>query len=702
MKRPGRNTKLAPAVKPPDRPHPAIRPSRPKNQARVVRGTKLSASDTRQRFREKLARITLDSMLQFVGLLDSEGTVIEINQVALDAVGIKLSDVEGKPFWTTFWWQVSEDINRELRESIRRASLGEFVRWDTEIYGRAGGKETILIDASLMPVKDQQGHVVFITAEGRDITERKANQREIARQREELGRIRQQNADELRLRTAQFETLLHQVPLGVFLVDADFRIREVNPMALPVFGDVPGGLLGRDFDEILHVLWEKTYADEVAGVFRHTLATGESYVSPERAEVRADRAIAEYYEWRLDRILLSDGRFGVICYFRDVSDRRRAEHNANLLAAIVESSDDAIVSKDLTGTITSWNQGAERIFGYTAAEAVGQPITVIIPPDRLDEEPKILDRLKRGERVDHFETIRMRKDRSLLHVSLTISPVKDAQGRIVGASKVARDVTDKVLQEDALREANAALQSANSDLQQFAHSASHDLQEPLRTVAIYSELLQTRFGGKLGPVGDEYIGYTVQGALRMENLLKGLRIYTQVSTPGHAAPEDIDAGEILKRVLVNLNVAITESGAAISHTELPRVRIYEFQLEQVFQNLILNAVRYRSSLPPRIHVAAVRQAEEWLFSVRDNGIGIESQFKEHIFGIFKRLHTAAEYSGSGMGLAICQRAIERAGGRIWVESEFGAGSTFYFTIPCGKAAREGSPPKGVLRSSDRG
>jgi PAS domain S-box-containing protein len=364
-------------------------------------------------------------------------------------------------------------------------------------------------------------------------------------------------ADELRLGTAQFETFLHQVPLGVFLVDADFRILEVNPMALPIFGDVPGGLLGRDFDEILHLLWEKTYADEVAGVFRHTLATGESYVSPERAELRADRAITEYYEWRLDRILLSDGRFGVICYFRDVSDLRRAEHNANLLAAIVESSDDAIVSKDLTGTITSWNQGAERIFGYTAAEAVGQPITVIIPPDRLEEEPKILDRLKRGERVDHFETIRMRKDRSLLHVSLTISPVKDAQGRIVGASKVARDVTDKVLQEDALREANAALQSANSDLQQFAHSASHDLQEPLRTVAIYSELLRTRFGGKLGPLGDEYIGYTVQGALRMENLLKGLRIYTQVSTPGHAAPEDIDAGEILMRVMVNLNVAIT-------------------------------------------------------------------------------------------------------------------------------------------------
>ena len=156
-----------------------------------VHGTELLASDTREQYRQKIARITLDSMVQFVGLLDAKGTVLEINQVALDAVGIRLSDVEGKPFWTTFWWQVSEEINATLRESILRASQGEFVRWDTEIYGRAGGKETIVIDASLMPVKDEQGNVVFIAAEGRDITEKKAHEREIARQREELAQARQ-------------------------------------------------------------------------------------------------------------------------------------------------------------------------------------------------------------------------------------------------------------------------------------------------------------------------------------------------------------------------------------------------------------------------------------------------------------------------------------------------------------------------------
>ena len=170
--------------------------------------------------------------------------------------------------------------------------------------------------------------------------------------------------------------------------------------------------------------------------------------------------------------------------------------------------------------------------------------------------------------------------------------------------------------------------------------------------------------------------------MRMESLLKDLRTYTQVSTMGQDPTEEIDAGEILQKTLLNLQVAISNSGASIISTDLPKVRIYEFQLEQVFQNLIGNAIAYRGDEPPRIQIAAVRQGREWLFSVQDNGIGIEPQFQEHIFGIFKRLHSTAEYSGTGMGLAICQRAVERAGGRIWVESAPGKGSTFYFTVPC--------------------
>ena len=508
-----------------------LTPAKPVN----VRGTELLASDTREQYRQKLARIALDSMVQFVGLLDANGTVLEINQAALDGAGIQLSDVEGKPFWTTPWWQVSDETNRGLRESIRRASRGEFVRWDTEIYGRAGGKETIIIDASLMPVKDEHGSVLFITAEGRVI---------------------------------------------------------------------------------------------------------------------------------------------------DIQERKHAALESSLLGAIVESSDDAIISKDLNGVITSWNKGAERLFGYTAGEAIGQSIAMLIPPERQDEEPEILARLRRGERVDHFQTIRVRKDGSRLNISLTVSPVKDASGRVVGASKVARDITETVRQEQALQAANAALERANADLQQFADSASHDLQEPLRMVAAYSQLLQKEFGGQLGSTGDKYIGYTVEGATRMESLLAALRTYTQLSMSEREPKEDVEAEAVLETALSNLKVAIQDSGASITRTALPRIRMYEFQLVQLFQNLIGNAIRYRSDAPLRISIAAERRGEEWRFSVQDNGIGIAPQFQKQIFGIFKRLHSKAEYPGTGMGLAICQRIVERAGGRIWVESQPGEGSTFYFTVPC--------------------
>jgi light-regulated signal transduction histidine kinase (bacteriophytochrome) len=202
-------------------------------------------------------------------------------------------------------------------------------------------------------------------------------------------------------------------------------------------------------------------------------------------------------------------------------------------------------------------------------------------------------------------------------------------------------------------------------------------------VATYSELLRKEFGGQLGPKGDKYIGFMIEGALRMERLLRDLRAYMQVSDAGQEPTEDVDANQSLDKALVNLEAAIKESGASISRTDLPRLRMHAFQLEQLLQNLIGNSIRYRSSAPLRIHVTSERREKDWLFSIQDNGIGIDPQYKEQVFQIFKRLHSAAEYPGTGMGLAICQRIVERLGGRIWVESEPGRGSTFFFTIARG-------------------
>jgi PAS domain S-box-containing protein len=228
------------------------------------------------------------------------------------------------------------------------------------------------------------------------------------------------------------------------------------------------------------------------------------------------------------------------------------------------------------------------------------------------------------------------------------------------------------------------LKRSNGDLEQFAYSASHDLQEPLRMVSIYSQMLQKKFESKLGASGAEYLGYILTGSKRMEQLLTDLRLFIQASAMRNDAAQEVDAGEALRRALVNLTAAIEGSGASIAHGVLPCVRMHEFQLEQLFQNLIGNAIRYRSEESPQITISAERSGREWRFSVRDNGIGIDPQYKDHIFGMFKRLHSEANYPGTGMGLAICKRIVERAGGRIWVESQLGRGSTFLFTVPAGE------------------
>jgi PAS domain S-box-containing protein len=359
---------------------------------------------------------------------------------------------------------------------------------------------------------------------------------------------------------------------------------------------------------------------------------------------------------------------------RDATEALQGERAHRLLSAIVDSSDDAIISKNLNGIITSWNQSAERLFGYTAEEAIGQPITILIPPDRLGEEPQIISRLKKGERVDHFETIRKRKDGTHLDISLTISPVLDKNGIIVGASKIARDITERKRLETEMRR-------ANHDLQQFAYSASHDLQEPLRSIKIFSELLKERHSAKLDEEGLEFLEYLHDGATRMEMLVRDLLTYTQVTKFDRPA-EAVDPNNAMDAVLDGLSSSLSESGGKIVSDSLPPVRIHISHLTQLFQNLLGNAIKYRS--PERVltvDVSAERKNGQWICSVSDNGIGIADEFKETIFGLFRRLHNEDEYPGTGLGLAICQRIVDQYGGQIWVESKPGQGSVFRFTIP---------------------
>ena len=337
----------------------------------------------------------------------------------------------------------------------------------------------------------------------------------------QLRRVRRETERELRYRSEQYQTLLNQAPLGVYLVDADFRIREANPIALSVFGDIPAGIIGRDFDEVIHILREREYADELVRIVRHTLATGEPYATSDRTERRLARGITEDYEWRVDRITMPDGRFGLVCYFRDIAEQKKALAAKAYLAAIVDSADDAIISKDLNGIIQSCNASAERLFGYTSAELVGRPVRMLIPDERQSEEDDILSRLRKGERVDHFETVRMTKDGRRIDVALTISPVRDDFGTIIGASKIIRDITTVRQMETErirfLQETATVTETLNSVGAIVASDLDRDKVVQAVTDAA-TKLTTAEFGAffynEVDDSGESYTLYTISGAPR--------------------------------------------------------------------------------------------------------------------------------------------------------------------------------------------
>ncbi len=478
---------------------------------------------------------------------------------------------------------------------------------------------------------------------------------------------------DLERRERQLRDFIENAAVALHWVAADGRIIWANKAELRLLGYAREEYVGRNITEfhvdekvITNMLLRLKNNEELEGI---------------EARLRCKDGTVRYVSISSSTYREDEQFIHTRCVTLDLTEQKRAAEVQEKLSAIVESSDDAIISKDLNGIIRSWNRGAQRIFGYTEEEIIGQHISTLAVPDRIDEFPDILGRLARGERIDHYQTKRKTKDGRVLTISLTVSPLRDAAGTITGASKVARDITERENQERALEHANAVLRQANDDLQQFAYSASHDLQEPLRMVSTYTELLQQEFGSELGIEAREYLGYVLKGSQRMEQLLADLRAYTLASTSDQVPNEGVDAGTTLDRALANLGASIKDSGALITRSALPHVKLHEFQMTQLFQNLIGNAIRYRSQTPPQIHIGAHRKGGEWVFSVRDNGIGIDPQYKEQVFELFKRLHSLAVYPGTGLGLSICKRIVERAGGRIWVESEPGRGSTFFFTLP---------------------
>ena len=399
------------------------------------------------------------------------------------------------------------------------------------------------------------------------------------------------------------------------------------------------------------------------------------------AEREVRRAGGSICQVRVLPYCAKDGRVeGVVATFEDVTEARRLAERSRRLVTLVENSSDALVLFDPEGRIRAWNRGAETLYGWSEEQALGMNVRDIVPADAAAETDGLFHRLRAGERITSFETRRRTREGRALDVWLTINGITDQAGAIEAIATTERDMSERKQAEKTLRQ-NVNLAQSNKDLEYFATVASHDLQEPLRVVTSYLGLLQERYRDKLDAAADEFIAFAVDGAERMSSLIDGLLVYSRVDSKGRA-PAATSAQVALEGALANLRPGIEEAGASVTHDELPTVLADGRQLVQVFQNLVGNAVKFRrEGAPCEIRIGARREGGEWVLSVGDNGIGIPAGKFEHIFLIFQRLHTREKYPGTGIGLAICKRIVERHGGRVWVESTLGTGSTFFFTLP---------------------
>ncbi|MBV8844176.1 MAG: PAS domain S-box protein [Bryobacterales bacterium] len=353
---------------------------------------------------------------------------------------------------------------------------------------------------------------------------------------------------------------------------------------------------------------------------------------------------------------------------------RQAEEERQRFRFMAESMPQKIFTAAPDGNMNYLNAQWMEFSGLSFDQMSGTGWIQLVHPDDLEDNLTAWQHsINTGDPFHYEHRFRAADGKYRWHLSRAHA-MRDATGRITMWIGSSTDI-------DEQKEKEAELQRANEDLQQFAYSASHDLQEPIRNVAVYSEIVAQRYRDALDGDGQIFLGFLQEGGRRLATLVNDLLAYTRASM-AELSQTPVDANAVLKNSLASLAEAIRESQAEITYDPLPEVFMGEAHLQQVLQNLVANALKYRSDQePPRIHVSADSRGSLWCFSVRDNGIGIEPQYKEKIFGVFKRLRHDRKYSGTGIGLAICQRVVERYGGRIWVESEVGKGSTFFFTVP---------------------
>jgi len=490
----------------------------------------------------------------------------------------------------------------------------------------------------------------------------------LRRKAEEHARI----ARELRDSQQQLQSIVDNAATVITVKHLDRRYALVNRRFEEVFHLERGAAFGKT-DELL-------FTPERALAFRNADDRVLLAEVAEQEEMTLDDQQHTFLSVRFPIRDAENRMVAIGCISTDISERKRAEER---LSRVVEAAPNAMIMVNRDGHIVLVNSQAQRVFGYDRNELLGLGIDSLVPMRFRTGHP--------AWRADFFGDLKsrpmgtgrhlygLRHNGSEFPVEIGLNPIETDEGMFVLAAIV--DITERRRAEEALQERTDELARSNRDLEQFAYVASHDLQEPLRAVAGPLQLLQRRYEGQLDARADEYIGHAVEGAARMQALIQDLLTYSRVGRAENAF-QLVECATALDYALKNLSASIEETGAQVHRGPLPALPAIGPQISILFQNLIGNAIKFRrNEAPVQIRVEAERREGDWLFRVQDNGIGIEARYFERIFLIFQRLHTRRDYPGTGIGLALCKRIVERHGGHIWVESESGVGTTFFFTLP---------------------
>jgi len=610
---------------------------------------------------EEKYRLLLDGVQDYaIFMLDQEGRVASWNAGAERIKGYKADEIIGQNF-SRFYLQEDIDQGKPKAELQLAAAIG---RSEVEHWRVRKDGSRFWANVVITAVRNSSGILLGFSEISRDISERKETE-------------------------AKYRGLLEAAPDAMVVVHQDGEIVLLNLQAEKQFGYRRDELVGQMVKNII----PEGFAERLIADGTRTAAQALAQQIGTGIELYGRRKDGSEFpiEIMLSPLESTEGIL-VTAAIRDITDKKLAQEETqqqqHLLQLIIESIADGVVVADCSGKFLLFNSAAKRCLGIGAtntdpdqwSERYGTYLPDTVTPYPSDDLPLV--RALRGENVDSTEVfIRNAEVPDGRLLDITGGPLRDEGGALRGGVVVFRDITERKKSEEHLVKTVGELKRSNDELQQFAYVASHDLQEPLRMVASYTQLLAKRYKGRLDSDADEFIAYAVDGSTRMQGLVQDLLAYSRAGTNGKALHE-ISSEKALNEALTNLRATMEESGAIVTHDSLPTITTDDRQLAQVFQNLVGNAIKYRGAEIPHVHISAKKNGgNEWIFSVRDNGLGIDPQYFERIFILFQRLHGPREFKGTGIGLAICKKMLERLGGRIWVDSQPKKGSTFYFSLP---------------------